>query len=180
MKLHIASILALALSGCAHLATVKEVKPQLSGFKVQAGKNPLVTLDNYIGAAESAWNMLERDPADAAALREYNFAVARIVGSLRESKLTPWTAPLRLGSHTLAWKRDPRPERNPANYEFIPADQLAIKGKSMDVREVKAGLGAPLVAKRIADQAHEFAPTPHFFFCVTAVVISSSRSRMSR
>ena len=169
MKFHIALILAFALSGCAHLATVKEVKPRLAGFNVQALKDPLVTLDNHIGAAESAWHQLERNPGDAAALREYNFAVARICNTLREAKLTPWTAPIRLGSHTLEWKRDPRPERNPANYEFIPADQLEIHGKSMDVREVKAGLGAPLVARRVADQTHELAPTPHFFFCVTAV-----------
>ena len=33
----------------------------------------------------------------------------------------------------------------------------------------KAGLGAPLVASRVADQAHDLAPTPHFFYCVTAV-----------
>ena len=47
------------------------------------------------------------------------------------------------------------------------------------VRETKAGLGAPLVAKRIADQAHELAPTPHFFFNVTAVArFTGSRCRL--
>ncbi len=170
MKALSAFIAVIALTGCAHLATVKEVEPRLAGARVAVSKDPLVALDRWIGTAEAAWHKLERDPADRRARDDYNFAVARICGSLRETMLTPWTAPVRLGSRTLAWKRDPHPEMNPAKYEFIPADQLQIDGKSMDVREVKAGLGAPLVAKRVADQAHELAPTPHFFFCVTAVV----------
>ncbi len=169
MKIILTLIAVLAITGCAPIATVKEVKPRLASFKVVASADPRVTLDNTIGAAEVAWHQLERNPADAEALRDYNFAVARICGSLRELKLTPWSAPVRLGSHTLAWKRDPQPEMNPAKYDFIPADQLDIHGKSLDVRETKAGIGAPLVAKRVADQAHELAPTPHFYFCVTAV-----------
>ena len=36
-------------------------------------------------------------------------------------------------------------------------------------REVKDGLGAPVVAKRVADQVHELAPTPHFYYTATAV-----------
>jgi hypothetical protein len=69
----------------------------------------------------------------------------------------------------LAWRRDARPEWNPARYELIPADQLKLKGSYVEEREIKDGLGAPLVAKRIADQAHELAPTPHFYYGVTAV-----------
>ncbi len=169
MKVPLAFIAAIALTSCTHLATVKEVEPRLAGVKVSTGKDPLANLDHWIGSAEAAWRKLERDPADSVARDAYNFAVARICTNLRETKLTPWNAPVRVGSHTLAWKHDPRPERHPAKYEFIPADQLVIHGKSMDVREVKAGLGAPLVAKRVADQAHDLAPTPHFFYCVTAV-----------
>ncbi len=169
MKLVPTLIAALALAACAPPATIKEVKPKLAGFAVATNTDPRATLDNTIAAAKQAWHQLERNPADAEALRHYNFAVARICGSLREMKLTPWAAPVRMGTHTLAWKRDPLPEMNPANYDFIPADQLDIQGKAVDVREIKAGLGAPLVARRIADQAHELAPTPHFYFCVTAV-----------
>ncbi|MES2922654.1 MAG: alpha/beta fold hydrolase [Verrucomicrobiota bacterium] len=169
MKILPALATVLALTGCAKFATVTEVKPRLAGFEVTASTDPRVTLDNTIGAAEVAWHKLERNPADAEALRDYNFAVARICGSVEELKLTPWSAPVRLGSHTLAWKRGPQPERNPANYQFIPSDSLVIKGKYFDVRETKAGLGAPMVAKRIADQTHELAPTPHFYFNVTAV-----------
>ncbi len=159
----------LALAGCAQLATVKEVNPAPVGLDVVANDDPRVFLDNHIRMAEEAWHKLARNPADNQARREYNFAVARICGSLRQSKLTPWAAPVKLASHTLTWKRDPHPEMNPAKYEFIPADELEIHGKSMAVREVKAGLGAPLVAKRVADQTHELAPTPHFHFTVTAI-----------
>jgi pimeloyl-ACP methyl ester carboxylesterase len=168
------------LSNCAHLATVTEVRPPPTGIKVIASEEPMVALDQWVGAAERAWHQLERSPGDAAARGDYNYAVGRICNSLRESRLTPWAAPIRLGSRTLAWKRDSRAEMDPAKYEFIPADQLVIQGKSVDVREVKAGLGAPLVAKRIADQAHELAPTPHFFFCVTAIArFTESRCEIS-
>ena len=100
---------------------------------------------------------------------DYNFAVARLCGTLRDAKLEPWKAPIRLGPRTLAWKRHPRPEWNPRLYELIPADQLDIRGSFVDEREIKAGLGAPLVAKRIADQVHEYAPTPHFYYAATVV-----------
>ncbi len=162
-------LVVLSFAGCAQLATVKKVHPDPAGLRVVVSKDPRTSLDNHIGMAEKAWQQLERDPADDEARREYNFAVARICGSLRESGFTPWDAPVKLGSHTLAWKRDKRPEMSPAGYEFIPADELEIHGKSMEVREVKTGLGAPLVAKRVADQAHELAPTPHFYFTVTAI-----------
>ena len=132
-------------------------------------RTPLTALDRYIRAAEAAWRKLDADPADSQALGDYNFAVSRIMGTLRGSSLKPWDAPVKVGSRTLAWKRDPRPEWNPAKFEFIPTDQLAISGKYMNERESKAGLGAPVVAKRVADQAHELAPTPHFYYTATAV-----------
>ncbi|MEY4568783.1 MAG: hypothetical protein RLZZ398_222 [Verrucomicrobiota bacterium] len=168
MRIHLVLLATVALTGCAKLATVTEIEPRRTGFNSGEGDS-LAALDRHLSAAETAWRKLNRNPTDVEARNDYNFAVGRIVGSLKNNHLTPWAAPVRVGSRTLAWRRDPRTERNPANYEFIPADQLAIQGKSMDVRETTPGLGAPLVAKRIADQAHEMAPTPHFYFCVTAV-----------
>ncbi|MEY4569177.1 MAG: hypothetical protein RLZZ398_616 [Verrucomicrobiota bacterium] len=157
------------LAACTQLATAKEINLAPVGLQVVPSKDRLVSLDDHIRLAEAASHKLERNPGDDQARREYNFAVARICGSLRQSKLTPWAAPVKLASHTLTWKRDPHPEMDPAKYEFIPADQLEIHGKSMAVREIKSGLGAPLVAKRVADQTHELAPTPHFYFTVTAI-----------
>ena len=160
---------ALVFTGCSQNATVTGIKPPKHGGFEVSPSDPLTQLDAYVGAAGKAWRRLDANPSDAQAMSDYNYAVARICGSLRQSKLTPWTAPVKLASHTLSWKRDPHPEMNPAKYEFIPADQLEIHAKAMDVREIKSGLGAPLVAKRVADQAHELAPTPHFHFTVTAI-----------
>ena len=162
-------LMALFLASCTPLATVKEIRPQLAGSAIKTSKDPLVVLDEYVGAAETAWQRLDQNPTDGQAMRDYNFAVARICGTLREAKLRPWSRPLQLGNHTLTWKKDPQPELDPQRYDLIPADQLAVSGKALDVREVKAGLGAPLVAKRIADQVHELAPTPHFYYTVTLI-----------
>jgi pimeloyl-ACP methyl ester carboxylesterase len=168
MKILLASLAALLLAGCTQFATVREIKVSRPGFDTSAAE-PLVALERDIGAAETAWRKLDSNPADAQALGDYNFAVSRIMASLRGSDLKPWEAPVKAGSRTLAWKRDPRPEWNPAKFDFIPTDQLAINGKYVNVREIKAGLGAPVVARRVADQAHELAPTPHFYYTATAV-----------
>ena len=169
----------LLVPSCAPLATVKEIKVPVA--KVGNGNNnPFATLDFYLASAGAASRMLESDPQDAKALRDYDFAVSRICGIIREQKLTPWDKPIQTGSHTLAWERDFLPVWNPALYELIPTDQLEIKGKYVDQRDIVAGLGAPVVAKRIADQAHELAPTPHFYYAATAIArFEGSRCVMS-
>ena len=160
---------ALLLGACsAPVAKLTEETPKRPGFEWKAG-DARMALERYVLAAENAWQKLDREPANVEARRDYNFAVARIVGTVRDAKLTPWAAPIKLGGRTLAWKRDRHPERDPALYELIPADQLEIPKTAFDEREVRDGLGAPLVAKRTADQAHEYAPTPHFFYSATAV-----------
>lgn len=159
---------AFAFAGCAQVATVKEIQPRRAGFEAKA-RDPIAALNDSINAAENAWRKLDADPTDAEARRDYNFAVARICGTLRKEGLAPWNAPIQTGRHTLTWKRDLRPEWNPRLYELIPADQLDIRGTYVDVREIKDGLGAPIVAKRLADQAREYAPTPHFYYAATAV-----------
>ena len=168
MKKIITLLIALALASCTQLATVTEIKPQRAGFSTKASE-PLAALDRSIAAAESAWRKVERNSADTEAQRDYDFAVSRIFGTLRDSKLTPWSSPIQLGSRTLVWKSHPNPLWNPALYELIPTDQLAIRGKYVDVREIKNGLGAPLVAKRIGNQLHDYAPTPHFYYAATGI-----------
>ena len=129
----------------------------------------IAALDRNVAAAESAWRKLDRDPANAGARSDYNFAVARIFGTLRDAKLKPWTAPIKAGTRTLVWQPHPKREWNPALYELIPTDQLKITGSYVDVRETKDGFGAPLVAKRIGDQVHDYAPTPHFYYAATGI-----------
>ncbi|MCX6877334.1 MAG: alpha/beta fold hydrolase [Verrucomicrobia bacterium] len=168
MKLRLILILTLGLIGCAHRATVKQLQPHRAGFETSTA-TPMAMLDRYVEAADRAWGKLDAKPDDTVARDDYNYAVARICGALRDSKLAPWTNPIQLGSHTLAWQSHPLPEWDPARYELIPTDQLKISGKYFDQRETKPGLGAPVVAKRVADQLHEYAPTPHFYYAATVV-----------
>ena len=71
-------------------------------------------------------------PRDKRAQHEYNFAVARIVATIREAKLDPWTQPLRVpangGEFVLTHRPDPRPQWNPTLYDFVPADQFDVHG----------------------------------------------------
>ena len=157
-----------ALTGCAQYVTVRESKPQRAGFTV-AKSDPLAALGEYVERAENAERRLDRNPADLEARRDYNFAVARICSTLHEAKLTPLKAPIRIGARSLAWQPHPKPVWNPALYDLIPTDQLKLSGTYFDRRETKEGLGAPVVAKRIADQVHEMAPTPHFYYAATIV-----------
>jgi hypothetical protein len=150
----------LALASCASVATVSEIVPRRPGFET-AAREPLAALARHVEAAERAWRALGRDPAAANELRDYNYAVARIMGTLRESKLAPWSAPC-TGRWTLDWQPHPLPVWDPRPYELIPTDQLVIGGTYMDVREVREGLGAPLVAKRVANPVHDYAATLHF------------------
>ncbi len=160
---------AILLAGCAApLVKVTEITPKRVGYDVKAAA-PVDMLDRHLAAAENAWRKLDSDPSNTEARKDYNFAVARIFGTLREAKMTPWQQPIKTGTHTLTWKRDGDPEKNPALYELIPADQLDISGTYVAEREIKDGLGAPLVAKRVADQTHDYAPTPHFYYNVTGV-----------
>ena len=158
----------LSFAGCAPVATVSQIQPHRSGFSTNA-KDPLVALNQYVDAADNAWRKLENNHSDAVALRNYNFAVARIIGTLEDAKLEPWKAPIKVGARMLAWKRHPRSEWNPALYKLIPTDQLKIRGTFVADREIKAGLGATLVAKRIGEQLDDYAPTPHFYYSVTAI-----------
>lgn len=160
---------AVILAGCAApVAKVTEITPKRVGYEVKAAA-PIAMLERHVAAAESAWRKLDRDLSNAEARKDYNFAVARIFGTLRDAEMTPWQQPIKTGKHTLTWKRDSDPDKNPALFEYIPADQLDIRGTYVKERETKDGLGAPLVAKRTADQSHEYAPTPHFFYNVTGL-----------
>jgi pimeloyl-ACP methyl ester carboxylesterase len=173
MSLHLMTrLVALAaivfLGACTPLAKVTEFKPSRAGHVANDG-DPKAALAFEVQKAEDAWRTLDRNPADAGARADYNFAVGRICSTLRESRLAPWQAPIALGKHTLSWERHRLPVWNPALYELIPTDGLKISGSTFDVRETKAGIGAPVVAKRAADPARDYAPTPHFYYAATVV-----------
>ncbi len=178
----------ITISGCAKLAVVSDKPP--ASFPLTSGPNrgvaetidrgqraernqPLVALGSFIAAAQDSLHELDRNPANIEARQSYNFAVARMFSVIRNAKLDPWTAPMRVGANgefTLTWKRDPRPEWNLALYELIPADELNIKGTYVEDRVIKRGIGAPLVAKRTltAEQASRMFCPPYIFYSVTA------------
>lgn len=191
MKIHhsiTASVVALAVVGCAQIAVVSEKRPaalppgsgqdQVATQTINRAlgderKQPMVALGSFVAAARDSLRQLDRNPANPEALRNYNFAVARIFTVVRDAKLDPWTQPMRVGANgefTLTWKRDPRPERNPALYDLIPADELDFKGTYVKDHVKKEGIGAPLVAKRelTAQQASAFFTPPYIYYSVTA------------
>jgi pimeloyl-ACP methyl ester carboxylesterase len=160
-------IIACALTSCATYSKVREKRPLYSvaagatGALVSANaeivkalqldrRDPLVALGEYMTAAETAWRQLQLNPQDEPARHAYNFAVGRIIGTIRDGKLDPWSQPLRVpasaGEFVLTRKPDPRPQWNPALYIFTPADQFDIHGTYVNERTTRSGLGAPLVA----------------------------------
>src|SRR6266700_2372438 len=191
MKIHYsitASVLALAMAGCAQIAVVSEKRPAalppgsgadqiatqtINSALVEEKKQPIVALGAFVAAARDALRQLDRNPANTEARRDYNFAVARIFTVVRDAKLDPWTKPRRVGANgefTLTWKRDPRPEWNLALYDLIPADELDFKGTYVKDHVKKDGIGAPLVAKRelTTQQASAFFCPPFIYYSVTA------------
>ena len=176
------------MAGCAQIAVVSEKRPAalppgsgsdqvatqtINRALVEEKKQPNVALGAFVAAARDSLRQLDRNPADAEALRNYNFAVARIFTVVRDAKLDPWTQPMPVGANgefTLTWKRDPRPEWNLALYDLIPADELNFKGTYVNDHVTKQGIGAPLVAKRelTAEQASAFFTPPYIYYSVTA------------
>lgn len=191
MKIHYsiaASVVAFAVAGCAQIAVVSEKRPAalppgpgpdqvatqtIDRALAEEKKQPMVALGAFVAAAQDSLRKLDRNPANAQALRDYNFAVARIFTVIRDAKLDPWTQPILIGANgefTLTWKRDPRPEWNLALYDLIPADELDFKGTYVKDHVTKEGIGAPLVAKRelTAQQASALFTPPYIYYSVTA------------
>ena len=83
-------------------------------------------------ALDVATRELRRNPSSAVARRDYNFALSRIFEIIKKVKIdvtsTPLTVPSDHGDYVLAAKTDPRPEWNPARYDFTPADQFDVGG----------------------------------------------------
>ncbi|MGB9276652.1 MAG: hypothetical protein WCC08_15565, partial [Terrimicrobiaceae bacterium] len=112
IMLAVAVLTACALAGCSTYSKVSEKRPRYqplvaTGAVTKAEteivealrrerRDPLAALGGYLTAAETASHQLQRNPRDRRAQHEYNFAVARIVATIREAKLDPWTQPLRV------------------------------------------------------------------------------------
>ncbi len=191
-NLVIAIIVAYALAGCATYSKVSERRPRFRPIASAGGglanaqaaiakalrldrSNPLAALGEYMSAAETALRQFERDPRDENARDDYNFAVARIIATIRGTKLDPWTQPLRVpasgGDFVLTHKPDPRPQWNPALYTFTPADQFDVHGSYVTERTTRPGLGAPVVAvgREVNKDARANFALPRVYYGVTAI-----------
>jgi pimeloyl-ACP methyl ester carboxylesterase len=187
----LAILMACALGSCATYSKLSERRPR---FIPVAGGGPLATaaakiveatrtdrrdplpaLGEYISAAETALHQLERNPNDQTAQNTYNFAVGRIIATIRDAKLDPWTQPLRVpangGEFVLTHKPDPRPQWNPALYDFTPADQFDVHGTYVTERTTRDGIGAPIVAtgREVNKEARANFSMDRIYYGVTAI-----------
>jgi len=137
--------------------------------------HPLNSLGECLDALQLASKQLQRKIDNQTALRDYNFGISRIFQILHDTKVDPWSKPLTVptqsGEMVLTYKRDPRPEWNPALYDFTPADQFDVGGKYVTERTTRAGIGAPIVAVECEPNKsarEDFAPS-RIFYSVTVV-----------
>jgi pimeloyl-ACP methyl ester carboxylesterase len=185
--------IALMLVGCAtsRYAEVWHKKPQLTGPRgpeplATAEQNltramheerakPLAAMADCLVALQFASDELKRNPQNATAVRDYNFGVSRIFQIIHDTNLDPWAQPLSVpttqGEFVLTYKPDPRPEWNPALYDFTPADEFDVGGKYVTERTTRDGIGAPIVAveREESKNARGKAAPSRIFRTVTAI-----------
>jgi pimeloyl-ACP methyl ester carboxylesterase len=158
---------ALILSSCAQIATVKQTTPHFASVGIQGSElnaadrqledaeklersDPLRALGGYLASAHSAYDELDRRPANSAARDLYNFAVARSIEVIERTPLDPWRKTLPVpspdGEYLLTTARHGGADRNPADYTIIPADSIVIGGTYFEKRVTVPGFGAPVVA----------------------------------
>jgi pimeloyl-ACP methyl ester carboxylesterase len=184
------AIIGLTLAGCGSYSAVKEKRPSFPAVSSSSApsstestilralrerRKPLVALEGYLTALEAAARQLTQNPSDETALRDYNFALARVFTTIRTARLDPWTQPLAVpspnGGFVLTHRRDPRRQWNPALYEFTPTDQFDVHGKYVSERTIRSGVGAPLVAigRDVSKDARTEFTLPRIYYGVTAI-----------
>jgi pimeloyl-ACP methyl ester carboxylesterase len=183
----------LFFAGCAQYAEVSQRTPEFRPIRdtvsalasvdlgiaralKQQTREPLAALGELLTATEASAKQLAQNPGDTAARDAYNFAVARVLGTIQKAKLDPWTQPLRVpaagGEYLLTRKPDPRPQWNPALYDFTPADEFDVKGTYVTEHERKEGIGAPTVASGRGKNetfAEDFT-IPKLFYGITVLI----------
>jgi hypothetical protein len=151
--------LMMMVSSCSHYSSVKEKAPKyesssqagqlIEGAVRRPAKEPAAQIGRYLDAIAEARCALAKNPGDATALADYNFSVGRIYEVVNEAGLEPWKAPVVCQGAGTGWllgmKSNARPERNPANFQFMPADRYQFKGRLVVNEAMKAGVGAPLI-----------------------------------
>lgn len=143
--------------------------------------SPLLALGDCLDALDTASRALRRNPDNALARRDYNFALSRLLEIAVKSKVDAWAKPLTVpgphGDYVLTYKPDPRPEWNPARYDLTPADEFDVGGPYVTERTTRDGVGAPLVAverEPAKNIRKRFAPS-RIFYSVTVVAYFEGR-----
>lgn len=183
----------LTLAGCSEYAAISERQPLFRSVKPpetadvsvdrkidvamrDEKRDPLSAIGKYLTIAEESSEKLIRNPKDTDARDAYNFALARVFGTIKKSKLDPWSQPLSIpaegGGYLLDRQPDKRKNWNPGLYDFTPADQFDIEGTYVTERSLREGIGAPLVAvgKEMNKDARKDFSIPRIYYGVTAVV----------
>jgi len=163
------------LTGPPGSGTLASVEQELDNAIREHRSQPLKALSHCLDALESTTRELRRDPANATAIRDYDFAIGRVFQIIQDDKLDPWTKPLSVpaaqGDFVLTHKPDPRAEWNPALYDFTPADEFDVHGKYVTERTTRDGIGAPIVAverEPNKNARQHFAPS-RIFYGVTVI-----------
>lgn len=180
------------LSACTPLARVRGTRPlapspgsgaqlrhaeqlMAAGEKLRR-KDPLAAMECYLDAVNSAEEALRGNPGDSGALRDSNYALSRMFGVMSSQHIAAWSRPLQLpregGGYVLSCRKGSPTWWNPADYDFIPADQLSIGGSAFSRRVQTPGLGVPLVAVNnggLADYRDRFVLSKKVYYSVTAV-----------
>jgi pimeloyl-ACP methyl ester carboxylesterase len=187
------ALVALLLSGCADIATVKHIDPRLPAVSKEAPElaaaeeeltkakkfqksEPTRALGGYLAAAQAASRQLEGNAGDVRARQLYNFAVARCLEVIESAPLDPWSHPLAApgpdGEYVVTTVRPKGPDRNPAAYSIVPADNLDIGGSYFDKRVTVEGIGAPLVAagRQAQTDFRKNFSTPRLYGTATAII----------
>ena len=163
------------LTGPPGSGTLASVEQDLDKAIREHRSHPLEAISHCLDALESTTRELRRDPANATAVRDYDFAVGRVFQIIHDAKLDPWTKPLTVpgakGDFVLTHKPDPRAEWNPALYDFTAADEFDVHGKYVTERTTRDGIGAPIVAverEPSKNARQHFAPS-RIFYSVTVI-----------
>lgn len=181
-------MLTLVLAGCAHpLATIKntparfqasaESRLATSEQDIAAAQKlqqsaPLEAIGKYLSAVDAASTRLREQPKDAAALRDYNFALARVYSCIRAGGIDAWSKPITVPGYTISHPKVTDRLWEPSEYDYTPCDELTIGGTAFTERAHRDGIGAPLLGVRkipLTDYAKLFYRTAHIYYSITAV-----------
>ncbi len=183
----LAICLSLFSASCSHYSTATQKRPShvsatAAGQDIKQAlrkpaSKPEEKIGLYLDAVSSATDVLARNPGDAQARSDYNYAVARVFEAVAEAGLQPWVAPVSCPGASQTWNlqmhNDPRPERNLSIFRLVPADRYAFKGRLVVQDCDKDGIGAPLVAVTKEDidatKIDPFAQGKHIYYGVTGL-----------